>query len=86
MGARAPRSVDEPISGPIHEVVHAVVVLAEGADIASDELIAHCRGQLAGYKCPRSTTFRREPMPLSPANKILKSELRKQVLGQTLAG
>jgi acyl-CoA synthetase (AMP-forming)/AMP-acid ligase II len=67
------------------EVVHAVVILAEGANIDSDELIAHCRKHLAGYKCPRGITFRREPMPLSPANKILKSELRKQVLGQTLA-
>ncbi len=64
------------------EVVHAVVILAEGVSIDSDELIAHCRRYLAGYKCPRGITFRGEPMPLSPANKILKSELRKQVLGK----
>ncbi len=68
------------------EVVHAVVILAEGANVTSDELIAHCRRQLAGYKCPRGITFRREPMPLSAANKILKTELRKQVLVQILAG
>jgi acyl-CoA synthetase (AMP-forming)/AMP-acid ligase II len=67
------------------EVVHAVVILAEGGNTDADELIAHCRSHLAGYKCPRGITFRREPMPLSPANKILKSELRKQVLEQTLA-
>lgn len=67
------------------EVVHAVVITAEGAELSADELVAYCRGQLAGYKCPRGITFRREPMPLSPANKILKTELRKQVLEQIQA-
>lgn len=62
------------------EVVHAVVIPAEGADVSAEELIAHCRRHLAGYKCPRGISVRREPMPLSPANKILKSELRKQIL------
>lgn len=64
------------------EVVHAVIILVEGATASAEDIIAHCRTQLAGYKCPRSVTFRREPMPLSGANKILKSELRKQVFQQ----
>ncbi len=65
------------------EAVHAVVILIEGAEVSADELVAHCRKNLAGYKCPRGFTFRQEPMPLSPANKVLKSELRNQVLAKT---
>jgi acyl-CoA synthetase (AMP-forming)/AMP-acid ligase II len=64
------------------EAVHAVVILAQGCEVSADDLVAHCRAHLAGYKCPRGITFRREPMPLSPANKVLKTELRKQVLEQ----
>ena len=37
----------------------------------------HCDELIAGYKRPRSYTFRQEPLPLSAAGKILKSELRK---------
>jgi long-chain acyl-CoA synthetase len=32
---------------------------------------------VATYKCPRSVEFRTEPLPLSGAGKILKTELRK---------
>ena len=59
------------------ERVHAVVRLAEGAAEAAEALIAHCRTQIAGYKSPRSVTFSAEPLPLSGAGKILKTELRK---------
>lgn len=62
------------------EAVHAVVILAPGAAAEPDALLAHCRTRLAGYKCPRSFTFRTEPMPLSGANKVLKSELRRPFL------
>jgi len=40
-------------------------------------LIAQCGAQIARYKCPRSVEFRKEPLPLSGAGKILKTELRK---------
>lgn len=59
------------------ERVHAIVVPGEGAPPAEAELIEHCRSQIAGYKCPRSISFRDEPLPLSGAGKILKTELRK---------
>ncbi|MCU1620253.1 MAG: fadD2, partial [Modestobacter sp.] len=39
------------------------------------ELAGLCRTQLAGYKQPRSFEFRTE-LPLGPAGKILKRELR----------
>jgi long-chain acyl-CoA synthetase len=59
------------------ERVHAIVVLKDGADVGDDDLIAHCRGLIAGYKCPRSVEIRTEPLPLSGAGKIQKNELRK---------
>ena len=62
------------------EAVHAVVILADGAQADQETLIAHCRAQLAGYKVPRGFTFRTDPMPLSGANKVLKTELRKPFL------
>ena len=65
------------------EAVHAVVILADGVVADADALIAHCRTRLAGYKIPRGITFRTEPMPLSGANKVLKTELRKPFLDGT---
>jgi len=58
------------------ETVHAVVVPAQGAQVESAEVIAHCRTLIAGYKCPRSVEIRHEPLPLSGANKIDKRALR----------
>ena len=59
------------------EQVHAVVVVNEGANVSEDDIIAYCKTQIAGFKCPRSITFQTEPLPLSGAGKILKTELRK---------
>lgn len=59
------------------EAVHAVVVLEGESQATEKELINFCKDQIASYKCPISVTFRDEPMPLSPINKILKTELRK---------
>lgn len=58
------------------ERVHAVVVLRAGTTLTEDALVAHCRSQIAGYKCPRSVEFRTE-IPLSPAGKMLKYKLRE---------
>jgi len=59
------------------ERVHAIVRCKDGEEVSGEELIAHCHALIAGYKCPRSVEFRTEPMPLSGAGKILKTELRK---------
>jgi len=57
------------------------VVVAKG-DIEparlEDELKSLCREQLAGYKQPREYEFRAE-LPLGPAGKVLKRELRAQL-------
>ena len=58
------------------EAVHAAVVLREGAEASEDDLIAHCRTLIAGYKCPKSVEFHGTPLPKSGAGKILKTELR----------
>lgn len=62
------------------EAVHAVVVLrpgvSESAELAQG-IQAHCRTQLAGYKCPRSLAFT-AALPLSAAGKVLKTQLRAE--------
>lgn len=58
------------------EAVHAIVVRTEGSTVGAEELIAHARGHIAGYKVPKSIDFRDEPLPLSGAMKVLKRELR----------
>lgn len=58
------------------EAVTAAVVLAAGSEVSVEELIAHCRTQIAGYKTPRSIELRSEPLPKSGVGKILKHELR----------
>ncbi len=57
------------------ERVHAVLVLKVGATLEHNELMAHCKTLIGGYKCPRSMEFRKE-MPISGAGKLLKFELR----------
>lgn len=58
------------------ERVHAVLVLRPGAQLTEEAVIAHCREQIAGYKCPRSVEFRDE-LPLSAAGKLQKFQLRE---------
>jgi acyl-CoA synthetase (AMP-forming)/AMP-acid ligase II len=58
------------------ERVHAVVVLQPGVSASADELRAHCKQFIAGYKAPRSVEFV-EALPLSAAGKVLKHELRR---------
>jgi long-chain acyl-CoA synthetase len=58
------------------ERVHAIVLPRAGADLTEEALVAHCRERIAGYKCPRSVEFWTASLPLSPAGKILKTELR----------
>jgi long-chain acyl-CoA synthetase len=59
------------------ESVHAIVVPQADASVTPEQVIAHCRTLIAGFKCPRSVAIRTEPMPLSGAGKILKVELRE---------
>ena len=58
------------------EKIHAAVVLKSGQSLTSEDLYAHCKTLIAGYKCPRSIEVR-ESLPVSGAGKVLKTELRK---------
>jgi len=59
------------------EAVLAIVVPKEGADVTEHQLIEHCHGLIAGYKCPKQVKFQAVPLPKSGPGKILKTELRK---------
>ena len=56
------------------ETVKSFVVLRPGQAATAEELIAHCRSQLAAYKAPRAIEFLDE-LPKSSALKILRREL-----------
>ena len=58
------------------EAVHAVVVLAPGQQVTAEEIIAHCKTLIAGYKSPRSVAFV-DALPMTGAGKILKTRLRE---------
>lgn len=58
------------------ESVHAVVVRTAGQEPSAEDLIAHCKSLIAGYKCPRSVAFV-EVLPMSGAGKVLKTVLRE---------
>ncbi len=53
----------------------AFVILKEGRSVTADDLIAHTRTLLAGYKVPRDIVFPLE-LPRTSTGKILKFELR----------
>ncbi len=54
----------------------AFVELAPDANASADELIQHCRDNLAHYKCPRHIVF--GPLPKTSTGKIQKFKLREQ--------
>jgi acyl-CoA synthetase (AMP-forming)/AMP-acid ligase II len=57
------------------EVPVAYVVVSSAATTTSEELIEHCRGQLAKFKVPKQVTFI-DALPRNPSGKVLKRELR----------
>jgi acyl-CoA synthetase (AMP-forming)/AMP-acid ligase II len=57
------------------ELVTALVV-ADGGEVSADELIAHCRQSLAGYKCPKRIEFV-EHLPRTATGKLQKFKLRE---------
>jgi long-chain acyl-CoA synthetase len=65
------------------ERVHAVLRFRPGTAATEEELTEHCHQLISGYKRPRTFEFRREPLPLSGAGKILKVELRKSHWGNS---
>ncbi len=68
IGVAHPRWVETPV---------AVVVPAGGAEPDAEEILAHCRDHLAGYKKPAAVFFADE-LPRNAAGKVLKGALRAQ--------
>jgi long-chain acyl-CoA synthetase len=60
------------------EAVRLFVVKAPGAALTEDDVAAHCRRELAGYKVPRQVRFL-DALPKSVVGKILRRELRALV-------
>jgi long-chain acyl-CoA synthetase len=62
------------------EEVGAVIVLRPGAKVTADELRLHVKARLAGFMVPTHIWFRAEPLPRNPQGKVLKRELRDQLV------
>jgi len=58
------------------EVPMAVAVLKEGETATPEEIMEHCRANLASYKRPRSVVFV-DSLPRNPMGKVIKRELRE---------
>jgi long-chain acyl-CoA synthetase len=57
------------------ETPKAVLVKAPGSALTEAEVLAACRDQLAGFKCPTSVDWA-EVLPRNPSGKLLKKDLR----------
>jgi fatty-acyl-CoA synthase len=65
----------------LQEVPCASVVLEPGAQVAPEELLALCRGQIASFKIPRYVLFCKE-YPMTSSGKVQKFKLREVCLGE----
>ncbi len=59
------------------ERVQAAVVLQKEQTATKEELIAHCKEHLAGYKCPKEIDFW-EQLPTTPVGKVLRKDVKKK--------
>jgi long-chain acyl-CoA synthetase len=62
------------------EMVKAYVVPVAGKELTPEQVRAHCKERLTGYKVPKEIEIRRE-LPKSPVGKVLRRELRAAALG-----
>ncbi|TQV78267.1 AMP-binding protein [Exilibacterium tricleocarpae] len=56
-------------------------VVSNGEAVTAEEIIGHCREHLTGYKVPKQVVFRSD-LPMSPVGKILRKDLRDEVLAE----
>ena len=60
------------------EVPVAFVVIGDGATVTADDVLEHCRAQLAKFKTPKDVVFI-DALPRNPSGKVLKRDLRDQL-------
>jgi fatty-acyl-CoA synthase len=58
------------------EAVTAAVVPVSGAELTAEQILAHARQHLAGFKCPKYVVLVSE-LPKNPSGKVLKRDLRE---------
>jgi fatty-acyl-CoA synthase len=69
------------------EAVTAVIVVKPGQSLSEEDVLAHCRAQMAHFKVPKKVVFT-DTLPKNPSGKLLKRELRtryEQLLAQAPA-
>ncbi|MEB3197764.1 MAG: AMP-binding protein [Candidatus Sericytochromatia bacterium] len=81
--ASHPKVLEVAVIGVPHEAsgeaVKAFVVKRDGS-LTAEDVIAHCRDGLTGYKVPRTVEFR-DSLPKTNVGKILRRELREPAKG-----
>jgi acyl-CoA synthetase (AMP-forming)/AMP-acid ligase II len=66
----------------LSERVHAFVCVKPGTDVSPDEIRRFCAARLADYKVPESYTLTTTPLPRNANGKLLKREMRQQIIDQ----
>ncbi len=83
-----PDVADCAVIGVPHDVlgeeVGAVVVMRPGRALDADELRRHVATRLAKFMVPTHLYFRAEPLPRNPAGKVLKRQLRDEVVATSI--
>ncbi|MHB1518839.1 MAG: class I adenylate-forming enzyme family protein [Acidimicrobiales bacterium] len=70
--------IPHPVLG---EEVGGVVVLRPGSEVSAEELGRFAAERLAAFSVPTRFWFRPEPLPRNPAGKVLKRQLRSELVG-----
>jgi len=70
--------VPHPVLG---EEVGAAVVVRPGETLSAEELTAHLRERIAAFMVPTHVWFRQAPLPRNPQGKVLKRDLRHELVG-----
>ncbi|MPY72561.1 MAG: hypothetical protein GEU92_21235 [Alphaproteobacteria bacterium] len=63
------------------EALFAVIVPRPGTALTEEEVVAHCRGRIGGYKIPRRMAFVDE-LPKNPTGKVERGRLRTLAAGR----
>lgn len=83
-----PEIVEVAVVGVPHEKwgeTPAVVAYTDGKPLDGADVLAACRGKLAGYKIPRYLVLADEPLPRNMSGKLLKPRIRERYAARATA-